>query len=70
MKLSVTECETDQSGATVKVATHDNDNQKLPATRAEAKATGSKRYFTGKACVHGHADPTCDNKWKLSCLRI
>lgn len=41
----------------MKVATHDNDNQKLPATRAEAKATGSKRYFTGKACVHGHAAP-------------
>ena len=31
----------------------DNDNE-LPRTRAEAKALGSKRYFTGKPCKHGH----------------
>lgn len=33
----------------------DNDNE-LPRTRAEAKAVGSKRYFTGKECVNGHID--------------
>lgn len=31
----------------------DNDND-LPRTRAEAKASGSKWYFTGKPCKHGH----------------
>ncbi|MBZ9888092.1 hypothetical protein LB559_09085 [Mesorhizobium sp. BR1-1-3] len=31
----------------------DNDNE-LPRTRAEAKAIGSKWYFTGKPCKHGH----------------
>lgn len=29
-----------------------NDN--LPATRQEARDTGSKHYFTGKPCKHGH----------------
>ncbi len=31
----------------------DNDNE-LPRTRAEAKAVGSKFYFTGEPCKHGH----------------
>lgn len=31
----------------------DNDN-KLPRTRAEAKEVGSKYYFTGAPCRHGH----------------
>ncbi|HMN14543.1 MAG TPA: HNH endonuclease signature motif containing protein [Bellilinea sp.] len=31
----------------------DSDTQ-LPHTRAEAKAIGSKHYFTGDACKHGH----------------
>jgi len=26
----------------------------IPTTRAEAKATGAKHYFTGKPCKHGH----------------
>ena len=33
-----------------------NDNG-LPRTRAEAKAAGSARYFTGKPCKHGHISP-------------
>lgn len=28
----------------------------LPSSRAKAKRLGSKRYFTGKACKHGHVD--------------
>jgi hypothetical protein len=28
--------------------------QELPKTRAEAKVIGSKRYFTGNPCKHGH----------------
>lgn len=48
----------EQSGATEKVARHlDNDNEKLPSTRAGARACGSKRYFTGKPCRHGHIAP-------------
>lgn len=34
---------------------HDNDNE-LPRTRAEARETGSKFYFTTKPCKHGHID--------------
>ena len=30
---------------------------KLPETRAEAKAIGSKHYFTGKPCTRGHIAP-------------
>jgi hypothetical protein len=29
----------------------------LPSTRAAAKASGSKLYFTGKPCKHGHVAP-------------
>lgn len=29
----------------------------LPKTRAEAKAIGSPRYFTGRLCKHGHIAP-------------
>ena len=29
---------------------------KLPTTRKEAIKTGSKHYYTGKPCVHGHID--------------
>lgn len=28
-----------------------------PSSREEAKASGSKRYFTGKPCKHGHIAP-------------
>lgn len=45
----------------------------LPPTRAEAKAVGSPRYFTGKACKNGHISDRltsigsclkCDVEWK------
>jgi hypothetical protein len=29
-------------------------NNKLPASRKEAKEIGSKEYFTGRVCPHGH----------------
>lgn len=29
----------------------------LPKSRAEARAAGSARYFTGKPCRHGHTAP-------------
>lgn len=29
----------------------------LPRTRAEAKAAGARKYFTGKACKNGHVAP-------------
>ena len=29
----------------------------LPKTRAEAKATGAKYYYTGEPCKHGHVAP-------------
>ncbi|MBZ9659817.1 HNH endonuclease [Mesorhizobium sp. ESP-6-4] len=35
----------------------DNDNSKLPRTRAEAKAAGNKLYFTGEPCKYGHIAP-------------
>ena len=41
------------------------DTTNLPKTRAEAKATGAKYYFTGEPCKHGHIAP---RKTKGSCL--
>lgn len=41
------------------------DTSVLPKTRAEAKITGSKYYFTGEPCKHGHISP---RKTKGSCL--
>ncbi|WP_221953106.1 HNH endonuclease [Rhizobium laguerreae] len=35
----------------------DNDNEQLPRSRAEAKAAGVNRYFTGEPCKHGHIAP-------------
>lgn len=48
----------------------DNNNE-LPRTRAEAKAVGSKRYFTGKTCKNGHVEPryTCDGAC-MGCSRV
>ena len=33
-----------------------SENEKLPRSRAEAKAIGSKHYFTGKPCINGHLE--------------
>jgi 5-methylcytosine-specific restriction endonuclease McrA len=41
------------------------DTANLPKTRAEAKATGAKYYFTGDPCKHGHIAP---RKTKGSCV--
>lgn len=49
---------------------HANDNE-LPRSRAEAKKIGSKQYFTGEPCKHGHiaARCTCDGQC-MECSRI
>lgn len=41
------------------------DTSKMPSTRAEAKKTGSKYYFTGQPCKHGHI---AQRKTKGSCV--
>jgi len=41
------------------------DTTNLPKSREEAKQTGSKYYFTGQPCKHGHIAP---RKTKGSCL--
>ena len=41
------------------------DTEKLPKTRAEAKAAGAAHYFTGEPCKHGHIAP---RKTKGACV--
>lgn len=41
------------------------DTTNFPKTRAEAKATGAKYYFTGEPCKQGHVAP---RKTKGSCV--
>lgn len=42
----------------------------LPRTRAEAKALGVTRYFTGKPCPHGHAaERTASDGYCCECHR-
>ena len=41
------------------------DTAKLPKTRSEAQKTGSKYYFTGQPCKHGHIAP---RKTKGACI--
>ena len=41
-----------------------------PSTRAEAKKQGSKYYFTGLPCKHGHIDLRKTKGACLSCLKI
>ena len=42
----------------------------LPKTRAEAKATGAKEYFTGEPCKHGHIAPRKTKGACVECLQI
>ena len=43
---------------------------KLPRTRGEARALGTKRYFTGKRCVNNHlSDRYTINSACLECRR-
>lgn len=45
------------------------DISTLPKTRAEAKATGAKYYFTGEPCKHGHVAPRKTKGACLECLQ-
>jgi len=45
------------------------DTTKLPKTRAEAKATGAKYYFTGEPCKHGHTAPRKTKGACVECLK-
>jgi len=45
------------------------DTTKLPKTRAEAKATGAKHYFTGEPCKHGHTAPRKTKGACVECLK-
>ena len=46
------------------------DTTNLPKTRAEAKATGAKYYFTGEPCKHGHISPRKTKGACLECLKL
>jgi hypothetical protein len=43
---------------------------KLPATRAEAKKNGSKYYFTGQPCKHGHIAPRKTKGACVECVKV
>jgi 5-methylcytosine-specific restriction endonuclease McrA len=45
------------------------DTTTLPKSRAEAKATGAKYYFTGEPCKHGHIAPRKTKGACVECLR-
>jgi hypothetical protein len=42
----------------------------LPTTRAEAKKNGSKYYFTGQPCKHGHIAPRKTKGACVECLKV
>jgi hypothetical protein len=46
------------------------DITNLPKTRAEAKATGAKYYFTGEPCKHGHIAPRKTKGACVGCLKV
>jgi 5-methylcytosine-specific restriction endonuclease McrA len=46
------------------------DTTNLPKTRAEAKASGTKYYFTGDPCKHGHVAPRKTKGSCLECLKL
>lgn len=46
------------------------DTTNLPKTRAEAKATGAKYYFTGEPCKHGHVAPRKTKGACTECLKV
>ena len=46
------------------------DTTNLPKTRQEAKATGSKYYFTGEPCKHGHVAPRKTKGICVECMKI
>ena len=46
------------------------DTTNLPKTRAEAKATGAKYYFTGEPCKHGHTAPRKTKGACVECMKV
>ena len=42
----------------------------FPRTRAEAKASNSKFYFTGKPCKHGHISPRLVKGTCMKCQKL
>jgi len=48
----------------------DIQNLNLPPTKAAAKATGSKYYFTGKPCPKGHIDKRILHGHCMECMRL
>ena len=46
------------------------DTSHMPATREEAKKTGSKYYFTGQPCKHGHIAPRKTKGACVECLKV
>ena len=45
------------------------DTSKMPTTREEAKKIGSKYYFTGQPCKHGHIAPRKTRGACIECLK-
>lgn len=46
------------------------DLASLPKTRAEAKASGAKYYFTGEPCKHGHVAPRKTKGVCVDCMKV
>ena len=46
------------------------DTSTLPKSRAEAKTTGAKYYFTGEPCKHGHIAPRKTKGSCVECLKV
>jgi hypothetical protein len=46
------------------------DTINLPKTRAEAKATGAKYYFTGEPCKHGHIAARKTKGACVDCMKL
>jgi 5-methylcytosine-specific restriction endonuclease McrA len=46
------------------------DTTNLPKTRSKAKETGSKYYFTGQPCKHGHIAARKTKGSCLECLKV
>jgi phosphate starvation-inducible protein PhoH len=46
------------------------EHDQYPPTRAEAKATGSKYYFTGQPCKHGHVALRKTKGSCVECLKV
>ena len=46
------------------------DTTNLPKTRAEAKTTEARYYFTGEPCKHGHVAPRKTKGSCVECLKV